>query len=164
MERAIALIMGVCALMGVPQSVTGHPLERHFELEVRTAPASTAPKTMAIDIVVTYNGSDVVEVTDLKGKFVDLELSTPDGWVPRARPGLRVISGQIPNVTLVTGQSISTLIDLREFFSKVAPGKAKLVVLLNVWPERGRAKTPVVLRSAITLDVLPETAQAMNSL
>jgi hypothetical protein len=135
--------------------------DQEFSMAIRlTTPAAALSQPIVIEIKVTYEGDKKVEVLSLDGNFLDLAISTPKGWEPKAKKDtLGSFNGRIPVATLAHGQPMSRIVDLHDFFTKITPGKTELSFTLNVWPERGEAKKPVVLTRTFTLDIVGEPAK-----
>jgi len=116
-----------------------------------------------LKVTVTYIGSGEVEVSSLEDEFIGLTFGTPPGWIARAREPRRHFDGRLPVTTFAKGRSVSRLVYLNDFLSKLVPTKAELPAVLKVWPKAGEAKVPVLLTCTVSLEILEDNPELLGA-
>lgn len=105
-----------------------------------------------LELTITYEGKD--EITILSEQFIEVEFEPPSGWALREKSSLRNLNGWLPTVTLTTGQSLSPVVYIHDYFSSITAGKIQLPVTVKIWRKAEDAKEPIVLREVCEFTVM----------
>jgi hypothetical protein len=105
-----------------------------------------------LDMMITYAGKN--EITILSDQWIDVEFEPPAGWTLKEQSGLRHLQGWLPTATLTTGQSLSRVLYIHDYFSSITSGRTKLPLIVKISQNAEAFTQPVVLRDLVGFTVL----------
>jgi hypothetical protein len=139
---ATATICIIGVLGGFCESKATIPYELKVE-QVLSSDSVSGP--VSLRITVTYRGDESVTIYPFQPAYVKAYSSfiTPEGWKQRKRgiTGIVTCGRMPPDTVLAKDQSVSAVIDLKEFFPKMNVGTTTLDVTLYISPVKSEDKS-----------------------
>lgn len=156
------LLVGISIIsISAISRVYGDMATNEFSMGLRLgSPVATVKAPIPIEITVTYQGSERIDVRSLEGSFLELTISAPKSWEPKPISRIQVTDGWPGISSLTHGGGLTRIVDLHDFFARIPLGKAELSFTLNLWTKSSKGRQKVVLNRAMTLDISDEPAKS----
>ena len=163
MKTAILLLsllfLSSSELIGCRQEVD----TQDFSIDVKVPSSAPLGGPIPLELKVSYKGRNEVEISSLDSPFLNLSFHSPMGWDSVKRDPRRILFGRLPLVKLANGESLSRVLYLHDFFSKMTPGRMELPLTLKIWPEAGSAKNPIILKKTIVVEIERDSADQLEA-
>jgi len=162
-RACVLLLLGICV-----RAASGASQPSDFSLLIEpSSPKLPLGGPIPLSVTLTYTGIADVQVASLGDDFIDLTFRTPPGWIAKMDERRRYVDGRLPVSSFTKGKSVTGLVYLNDFFSKMAPGKTELPAVLKVWPfvssEAGTAKEPIVLLYVVSLEIVQDSPEMLGT-